>query len=67
MKKYIKRGFTIVIAAAILAYGIHWAFYDIQHIHGQEILQEILQEIPSPGSRMNVMTGRVHDGSTRFV
>ena len=31
----------LLIVIIILAFSIYWAFYDIQHIKGQEILKEV--------------------------
>jgi len=41
-----KRGLTIIglvllLLLLILGYGIYWAFYDIQRIEGQEVIQEV--------------------------
>lgn len=45
MKKYIKIiipiGIVITLIVALFIYGIHWAFFDIQRIEGQEVIQEI--------------------------
>lgn len=32
---------ALILIAALLGYGVYWAFYDIQRIEGQEILQEV--------------------------
>lgn len=34
-------GFILLLLVSLLGYGIHWAFYDIQRLDGQEILQEV--------------------------
>ena len=43
---YMKRSIGItalilLLIISILGYGIYWAFYDIQRIEGQEIIQEV--------------------------
>lgn len=32
---------VILVVAAIFAYGVYWAFFDIQRINGQEVLEEV--------------------------
>lgn len=44
MKKRLRTILPIIAALALLAYGIYWAFFDIRHIAGQELLREV----PSP-------------------
>ena len=34
-------GIVILLIISLLGYGIYWAFYDIQHIEGQEVIQEV--------------------------
>ena len=34
-------GIVLLLFISLLGYGIYWAFYDIQHIEGQEIIQEV--------------------------
>lgn len=45
MKKHIKIiipiGIVFSLIIAFLIYGIHWAFFDIQRIEGQEVIQEV--------------------------
>lgn len=42
MKRSIKIiGLLFLLVVAILGYGTYWAFYDIQRIEGQMVLQEV--------------------------
>ena len=34
-------GIVILLIISLLGYGIYWAFYDIQRIEGQEVIQEV--------------------------
>lgn len=34
-------GIVILLVVSLLGYGIYWAFYDIQRIEGQEVIQEV--------------------------
>lgn len=34
-------GIVVLLIVSLLGYGFYWAFYDIQHIKGQEILQKV--------------------------
>ena len=34
-------GIVMLLIASLLGYGIYWAFYDIQRLDGQEVLQEV--------------------------
>ena len=34
-------GIVILLIVSLLGYGIYWAFYDIQSIEGQKVLQEV--------------------------
>ena len=34
-------GIVILLIATLLAYGIYWAFYDIQRLDGQEVIEEV--------------------------
>ena len=34
-------GIVILLIISLLGYGIYWAFYDIQRIEGQEVIQVI--------------------------
>ena len=40
-KTLIIAGLVLLFVISLLGYGIYWAFYDIQRIEGQEILQEV--------------------------
>jgi len=40
-KKLLIIGIVVLLVIALLAFGFYWAFYDIQHIEGQEIIQEV--------------------------
>ena len=34
-------GIVILLIVALLAYGIYWAFYDIQRLDGQDVIEEV--------------------------
>ena len=34
-------GIAVILIISLLGYGIYWAFYDIQRLEGQEIIQEV--------------------------
>lgn len=34
-------GIAVIFIVSLLGYGVYWAFYDIQHLEGQEVIQEI--------------------------
>ena len=57
MKKYFKIIIPIIIILAMLGYGVYWAFFDIQRLNGQEILQEI-----SSPSGSNTVTVYLNNG-----
>lgn len=34
-------GIVVLLIIALLGYAIYWAFYDIQRLEGQEVIQEV--------------------------
>lgn len=60
MKKPYKTLFIIFFFGVLLTYGIYWAFFDIQHIKGHEILQEV----PSPSGKNTVIVYLNNGGAT---
>ena len=64
MKKHIKIIIPIVITFLIiitfLVYGIHWAFFDIQRIEGQEVIQEVT----SPNNNYTITAYLNNGGAT---
>ena len=38
-------GIVILLIASLLAYGIYWAFYDIQHLDGQDVIEEVSSDL----------------------
>jgi len=46
MKKYMKIilpiAIMLLLLTTLLIYGIHWAFFDIQRIEGQEVIEEVI-------------------------
>ena len=34
-------GIAVLLIVSLLGYGIYWAFYDIQRLEGQEVIQEV--------------------------
>ncbi len=53
-------GLILLLVISILGYGIYWAFYDIQRIEGQEIIQEV----SSPNGTHTVTAYLNHGGAT---
>ena len=60
MKKTYKIILTIVFACLLVAYGIYWAFFDLQRINGQEVLQEV----PSPSGDDTIIVYLNNGGAT---
>lgn len=48
---------VFLLVISLLGYGIYWAFYDIQRIEGQEIVQEV----PSPNGTY-IVTAYLNNG-----
>lgn len=48
---------AILLICSLLGYGFYWAFYDIQHIEGQKIIQKVA----SPNGTYTV-TAYLNDG-----
>lgn len=60
MKKFLKTIIPLVLVITIGAYVIHWAFYDIQRIDGQELLNEVI----SPDGKYTVTSYLNNGGAT---
>ena len=64
MKKHIKTIIPIVIIFLIIIaffiYGIYWAFFDIQRIEGQEVIEEVI----SPNDTYTITTYLNNGGAT---
>ena len=60
MKRTYKIVLTIVFACLLVAYGIYWAFFDLQRINGQEVLQEV----PSPSGDDTIIVYLNNSGAT---
>ncbi len=58
MKKIYKIILTVIIGCFIVAYGVYWAFFDLQRIDGQEILQEV----PSPNGESTIVIFDMSEG-----
>ena len=56
-KAYRVVGIVIFFIVALVGYGIYWAFYDIQRLEGQEVLQEV----SSPNNTYTI-TAYLHNG-----
>ena len=52
--------FTIIAILFATAYAIYWAFFDIQRLKGQDVLQEV----PSPDRTYTVTLYRNNGGAT---
>ena len=57
MRKIWKWVFMLLLIAAITGAAVHWAFYDIQRLAGQEVLAEV----PSPDGS-SVLTAYLTNG-----
>ncbi len=63
MKKFLKIIIPIIIVVIVIAigvYAIHWAFFDIQRIDGQELLNEVV----SPDGKYTVCAYLNNGGAT---
>ncbi len=60
MKKFLKIIIPIMIVIAIGVYAIHWAFFDIQRIEGQELINEVV----SPDGKYTVSAYLNNGGTT---
>ena len=60
MKRAIRFIPFIIIIAAVVAYGVHWAFFDIQRIHGGVLMQEM----PAPSGGSTVIAYSNNGGAT---
>lgn len=64
MKKHIKIIIPIVVVFLIIIaffiYGIHWAFFDIQRIEGQEVIEEVI----SPNDNYTITAYLNNGGAT---
>ena len=60
MKKIYKIILIIACVCLTLAYGVYWAFFDLQRIVGQEVLQEIT----SPSGDDTIVVYLNNDGAT---
>ena len=40
-KALLSVGIVVLLIIALLGYSIYWAFYDIQRLEGQEVIQEV--------------------------
>lgn len=64
MKKHIKIiipiGIVFLIIIAFLIYGVYWAFFDIQRIEGQEMIEEVI----SPNDNYTITAYLNNGGAT---
>ena len=64
MKKYVKIilpiAIMVLLLTAFLIYGIHWAFFDIQRIEGQEVIEEVI----SPNDNYTITAYLNNGGAT---
>lgn len=40
-KAFLIIGIVVLLIISLLGYGFYWTFYDIQHLEGQEVIQEV--------------------------
>ena len=60
LKKFLKIIIPIIIVIAIGVYAIQWAFFDIQRIEGQELINEVV----SPDGKYTVSAYLNNGGAT---
>lgn len=60
IKKFLKAIIPILIVIFIGAYAIHWAFFDIQRIDGQELINEVT----SPNGKHTISAYLNNGGAT---
>ena len=60
MKKSRKILIVLFAVAVLLAYGVYWAFFDIQRIEGQQMLDSV----DSPDGRYTVISYLNNGGAT---
>ena len=64
MKKHIKIiipiGIVFLLIIAFFIYGIYWAFFDIQRIEGQEVIEEVI----SPNDKYTITAYLNNGGAT---
>ena len=59
-KTFLIVGIVALFLVSLLGYGIYWAFYDIQRLEGQEVIQEV----PSPDGTYTVTAYLNSGGAT---
>ena len=59
-KAFLIVGIVALFLVSLLGYGIYWAFYDIQRLEGQEVIQEV----PSPDGTYTVTAYLNSGGAT---
>ncbi len=60
MKKYLKIFLPILLVALSIVYAVNWAFFDIQRLEGQELLEEVT----SPDKKYTVSVYLNNGGAT---
>lgn len=60
MRKSLKIIIPVFLIIALCTYAVHWAFYDIQRINGQELLNEV----SSPDGKYTVYAYLNNGGAT---
>ena len=60
MKKVLKAIILIFLVVIVGAYSIHWAFFDIQRIDGQELIKEVV----SPDGKYTISAYLNNGGAT---
>lgn len=60
MKKRMKIILPALLVLALIIYGAYWAFYDIQRLDGQDLLNEV----PSPNGAYTLSVYRNNGGAT---
>lgn len=60
MKKFLKVIIPIILIITVGVYAVHWAFFDIQRIDGQELINEVV----SPDGKYTVSAYLNNGGAT---
>lgn len=60
MKKFLKIIIPVLLVVIVGAYAVHWAFFDIQRIDGQELISEVM----SPDGKYTVSAYLNNGGAT---
>jgi hypothetical protein len=60
MKIILPIAIMVLLLTALLIYGIHWAFFDVRRIEGQEVIEEVI----SPNDNYTITAYLNNGGAT---